>query len=71
VSLETSISLSPLIPPGIIKVSESGIFTAQDVRRLMDAGFHAFLVGEHLVKSADRAAALRELAGAAAAAKGD
>ncbi len=40
---------------------ESGIHSRADVRRLQAAGFHAFLVGEHLMKSADPAAALREL----------
>ncbi|HWD99285.1 MAG TPA: indole-3-glycerol phosphate synthase TrpC [Bryobacteraceae bacterium] len=62
VSLDTSISLAPELPDGAIRVSESGIFTAADVARLMDAGYDAFLVGEHLVKAADPAAALRDLA---------
>jgi indole-3-glycerol phosphate synthase len=61
VSLETSIQLAARIPSGILKVSESGIFTAADVGRLTAAGFDAFLVGEHLVKSGDPARALREL----------
>ena len=61
VSLETSIALAPRIPSTVIKVSESGIFTAADVRLLMDAGYHAFLVGEHLVKSGDPTRALQEL----------
>jgi indole-3-glycerol phosphate synthase len=61
VSLDTSIDLAPDIPKTVIKVSESGIFTAADVRRLMDAGYDAFLVGEHLVKSGDAAHAIREL----------
>jgi indole-3-glycerol phosphate synthase len=61
VSLETSITLAGEIPPAVTKVSESGIFNAADVRRLMDAGFDAFLVGEHLVKSGDATRALREL----------
>ncbi|MDQ1473454.1 MAG: indole-3-glycerol phosphate synthase [Bryobacterales bacterium] len=61
VSLDTSINLAPSIPPGITKVSESGIFLAADIRRLTDAGFDAFLVGEHLVKSGDATRALQEL----------
>jgi indole-3-glycerol phosphate synthase len=44
-----------------VKVSESGIHSRADVARLAAAGFHAFLVGEHLMKCADPAAALREL----------
>ena len=61
VSLDTSLSLGAAIPSPVIKVSESGIFSRADVRRLMAAGFDAFLVGEHLVKSASPAAALRDL----------
>lgn len=63
VSLNTSIDLAPEIPQGVIKVSESGIFSSSDVHRLMDAGYDAFLVGEHLVKSGDAAQAIRELVG--------
>ena len=61
VSLETSVWLAGRIPKGVLKVSESGITCAADVRRLKAAGFDAFLVGEHLVKAPDRAAALRAL----------
>lgn len=61
VSLETSVELSARVPPGVLKISESGIFSSADVRRLAAAGFDAFLVGEHLVKSGDPARALREL----------
>jgi indole-3-glycerol phosphate synthase len=61
VSLDTSVTLAHGIPEGVIKISESGIFNADDIHRLMDAGYDAFLVGEHLVKSGDAAQALREL----------
>jgi indole-3-glycerol phosphate synthase len=61
VHLETSLRLAARIPNQVIKVSESGIRDARDVRTLMDAGFDAFLVGEHLMKSPDPAAALRSL----------
>jgi len=61
VTLETSLRLAERIPSGLLRVSESGIFTPADVRRLREAGFDAFLVGEHLMKSPDRAAALRAL----------
>jgi indole-3-glycerol phosphate synthase len=61
VTLETSLRLAERIPEGIVKVSESGIHSASDVKTLQAAGFQAFLVGEHLMKSADPAAALREL----------
>jgi indole-3-glycerol phosphate synthase len=61
VSLETSIALASQIPRTLTKVSESGIFTSADIRRLLDAGYDAFLVGEHLIKSGDAARAIREL----------
>jgi len=61
VSLETSVELAPRIPPNLLKVSESGIFTADDIRRLKEAGYDAFLVGERLMKSGDATQALREL----------
>ncbi len=62
VSLETSVRLAASMPRDVVKVSESGISSRADVERLMDAGFHAFLVGEHLVRAGDRVAAVRELA---------
>ena len=44
-SLEPSLALLPLIPPGHVAVSESGIFTGADVKRVVAAGAHAVLVG--------------------------
>jgi indole-3-glycerol phosphate synthase len=61
VRLETSFRLARRMPQGLIKVSESGIRDAGDVRSLMDAGYDAFLVGEHLMKAPDPAAALRSM----------
>ena len=61
VDLEVSLRLALLIPAGVTKVAESGIHSSQDVQRLRTAGYHAFLVGEHLMKSDDPAAALRML----------
>ena len=61
VRLETSLDLAPLFPASVLKVSESGIHDSADVRRLVDAGYTAFLVGEHLMKSGDPAGALRRL----------
>ena len=63
VALETSLRLAQDIPPGVLKISESGIHSPVDIRRLTDAGFTAFLVGEHLLTSSDPADALRVLAG--------
>jgi indole-3-glycerol phosphate synthase len=61
VKLETSLELASLMPPDILKVSESGIRDSADIHRLTDAGYRAFLVGEHLMKSGDPAEALRRL----------
>lgn len=64
VTLDTSLQLAEHIPAGALRISESGIHNSQDVARLRAAGFTAFLVGEHLMKSGDPAAALRELVAA-------
>jgi indole-3-glycerol phosphate synthase len=61
VSLETSIRLGEKIPAGVVKVAESGIHSSADVQQLQAAGYQAFLVGEHLMKSGDPAGALRAL----------
>ena len=66
VRLDTSVRLAERIPKEVLKVTESGIHSAADVKRLSEAGFQAFLVGEHLMKSASPASALRELIGDAA-----
>lgn len=61
VSLDTSIHLAEKIPSDIVRVAESGIHSSADVQRLRTAGYQAFLVGEHLMKSGDPVAALRAL----------
>ena len=61
VDLETSLSLASLAPEAAILVSESGITTASDIRRLRSAGFDAFLIGEHLMRAQDPGASLRDL----------
>lgn len=63
VTLETSERIALLMPPGVLKVSESGIRTRSDIERLERSGFDAFLVGETLLRRSDRAAAVRELVG--------
>ncbi|MGH9558592.1 MAG: indole-3-glycerol phosphate synthase TrpC [Bryobacteraceae bacterium] len=61
VTLETSLQLAEKILAGVVKVSESGIHSRADIEKLSDAGYQAFLVGEHLMKSSDPAAALKAL----------
>jgi indole-3-glycerol phosphate synthase len=59
--IDTTLALLPQIPPGPTVVSESGFFSGADVRRVIQAGAHAVLVGEGLVKAADVGAKVREL----------
>jgi indole-3-glycerol phosphate synthase len=61
VDLGTSERLGALMPERTIRVAESGIRNRVDVERLRAAGFHAFLVGESLLRQDDRAAAVRTL----------
>ena len=63
VQLEISFELAAQIPASAVRVAESGIHSASDVAQLQQAGFQAFLVGEHLMKSSDPAEALRALRG--------
>ena len=61
VSLETSLRLAEFIPARVVRVSESGIRDRADIATLRNAGYNAFLVGEHLMTAADPALALRHL----------
>ena len=49
------------MPAGVVRVAESGIGSPDDARPLADAGYHAVLVGESLVRAADPAAAVAGL----------
>jgi indole-3-glycerol phosphate synthase len=64
VTLETSLRLAEHIPTSALRISESGIHDARDIATLRAAGYSAFLVGEHLMKSGDPAGALRKLVAA-------
>jgi indole-3-glycerol phosphate synthase len=66
VSIDTSLRLAPLLPPTVLRVSESGIEGRADIDRLRDAGYEAFLVGERLMREEDPGAALTALLGGAA-----
>ena len=62
VDLTATETLSEQVPAGVLLVSESGIRTAEDSRRLRACGVDAILVGEALMRSGDvlkQAAALR------------
>jgi indole-3-glycerol phosphate synthase len=61
VSLDVSLSLAAELPEGSVRVAESGIHTAEDLHRLRAAGFHAFLIGESLMRQPDPGMALTAL----------
>jgi indole-3-glycerol phosphate synthase len=61
VSLETTFRLVSQVPPERTVVSESGIRGRDDFVRLEAAGVDGVLVGEHLLRSGDVEAAIREL----------
>jgi indole-3-glycerol phosphate synthase len=61
VDLGVALRLADQIPAGVIRVAESGIHSAGDLKRLRASGYQAFLVGEHLMKSGDPTQALRNL----------
>jgi indole-3-glycerol phosphate synthase len=59
--IATSEELVPLVPADRIPVAESGIRTPEDVRRMAAAGARCILVGEHLMRQPDVAAAASQL----------
>lgn len=63
VDVGLSLNLKRFIPNDCVSVSESGIRNFHTVERLVQAGFDAILVGEHLMTQPDKAKAIRELLG--------
>lgn len=61
--LGVTFRLAKRIPPDKLIVSESGIHRREDVVRLVEAGIHAMLVGESLIKAANTAEKVRDLLG--------
>jgi indole-3-glycerol phosphate synthase len=61
VRLERSLELVDRIPAGVVRVTESGISTPDDIVRLRAAGFDAFLIGESLMRQPDPGTALKDL----------
>jgi indole-3-glycerol phosphate synthase len=61
VSLDTSVELARSAPPGLTLISESGLRTGDDLRRLRALGYSGFLIGETLMRAAEPDKALREL----------
>src|SRR5260370_38210858 len=65
ISLNTSERLIAEAPPDSIMISESGLQSAESLRRLRNLGFRSFLIGEGLMRSGDPETALRDLIAAA------
>ena len=63
VDINNSARLRRLVPDDIIFVSESGIKTAEDVDNLRNNGTNAVLIGETLMRSADKKTELNKLRG--------
>jgi indole-3-glycerol phosphate synthase len=61
VDRNTHLRLAQLLPSNVVRVAESGIKNADDVRDLHAAGYRAFLIGETLMDAADPSAALTQL----------
>ena len=60
---ERALRMAGVMPPGVVRVAESGVRDADDAASLHSAGYHAVLVGETLVTSGDPAAAIGGLIG--------
>jgi indole-3-glycerol phosphate synthase len=61
VDLATTETLAEEIPNDTVAISESGIRTAEDVRRIRACGINAVLVGETLMRAKNVPEKLREL----------
>lgn len=60
-NLQTSLDLLSNIPEGPLVVTESGINNLEDVRKMLDAGIQAFLVGEAFMRADNPGAELKRL----------
>jgi indole-3-glycerol phosphate synthase len=68
VDVDASRRLAPRIPADVVAVAESGLRTREDLERLGQLGYRAFLVGERLMATSDPGAALAALIGGGRAA---
>ena len=63
VDIGNSIRLRGLAPENVLFVAESGIKTAEDIEKLREAKVSGVLIGETLMRSPDKKAALEKLNG--------
>ena len=61
VSLDRACELAAMLPASAVRVAESGIHSAADMKRLRAAGYEAFLIGESLMRKDDPGVALKHL----------
>ena len=61
VSLNTTLNLIPMVPTETLLITESGIHTAEDVKKIQAAGVNTFLVGESLMTAKNPGKKLKEL----------
>ena len=61
VSLDTTLNLIPMVPTETLLITESGIHTAKDVKKIQSAGVNTFLVGESLMTAKSPGKKLKEI----------
>jgi indole-3-glycerol phosphate synthase len=61
VKLDTLSELAPNIPNRVLRIAESGITSGSDIGELHSYGYHAFLIGETLMRANDPGKKLRQL----------
>jgi indole-3-glycerol phosphate synthase len=66
VDMRASEELIAEMPRDVVAVSESGLRTAEDLRRLRTLGYHAFLIGERFMTAAEPGEQLKQLLASAA-----
>jgi indole-3-glycerol phosphate synthase len=57
---QTAFQLVERLPKNVLRVAESGIRSGEDIARLREAGYQAFLIGETLMRAVSPGEALRE-----------
>ena len=63
VDVNAAANLRCLVPPEVLLIAESGIQTASDIAALRQADISAALIGETLMRAADKKAMMRQLLG--------